>query len=286
MVRCQVRCQPLCQVFRQVLPVTVALCLAVGIFVAVPSVCVRAETPDSGSSANVTPSSDGAKTVLVDENGVFSGQIQEDVLNMTDNITLAHEQLKEHPNNAEAHFLYAVALSRSPYLEEAYNEMRQIRSLLKQSRDFGLMDRTIEQYEGLLKNHPNHDVAIYRLAFANYFKGYWIDKEPEDAKLFEHGPSSEYYAKAKTYMREVVSLKPDDVWARNYLGHIVLEHDKDVNSAIAIWQESLSVNDKQNPGALLMLARAYTMQGDIQKALIYGAKGLQQKQLMGLSVPK
>lgn len=207
---------------------------------------------------------------------------QTDVLNMTDDLGLAKAQVDAYPDNPEAHFLYAVALSRSPYLEKAFGEVKTVKELLKQKQDFSMIDQTIDQYAALAQDNPTNDVVLYRLAFANYFKGYLVEKYPHHMVNVPHDTAQVYYTTAKTYMNKVIELKPNDISARNYLGHVILENDKDVNQAISVWKASLAVNESENPAALLMLARAYSMQGDIQKALIYGAKGLQQKQAMGL----
>ena len=50
-------------------------------------------------------------------------------INITFDATLAREQIKKYPDNPEAHFVLAVALTRSSRVEEAFKEIRISRRL-------------------------------------------------------------------------------------------------------------------------------------------------------------
>lgn len=249
-----------------------------------------ATMPAGNTDSTVSPATPGTESAPKDaapsaKRPTFSLTAETEALQLTDDIETAKAQLKKHPNDPEAHFLMAAAYSRSPYLEQAFKHIKTVKRLLKETKDFEFIDRTVVEYETLLKSNPSNSVVLYRLAMGYYFKGYSIEKYPHHFKYGPTGTAAEYYKKAHDTINRVIQLNPKDTWARNYLGYLVSENGKDLTKAIAIWEESLAVDSKTNPGAYLLLSQAYLQRGDLQNALIYGAKGLEIKQAMGMTLP-
>ena len=54
------------------------------------------------------------------------GTETEDII-LTDDVNLAKAQVEKYPDNPEAHFNLAIALSRTSYVEEAIKELRKTR---------------------------------------------------------------------------------------------------------------------------------------------------------------
>lgn len=225
------------------------------------------------------PASDGTSKAS------FKLGTETEALKLTDDIALAKAQLRKHPNNPEAHFLMAAAYSRSPHLDKAFKHIRKVKQMLKEKKDFEFIDRTIAEYEDLQATNPDNPVLLYRLAMGYYFKGYSLERYPQHYKNTPTGDAKAYYQKAENAMRRVIELNPQDIWARNYLGYLVTENGRDLARAIKIWEESLAINRDQNAGAYLLLSQAYLQKGDLQNALIYGAKGLEVKHAMGMKLP-
>lgn len=240
-----------------------------------------------GSKAQTaTPSPEPpASAAPTQPKAAFSLNADAEALQLTDDIDVAKAQVKKHPTDPEAHFLLAAAYSRSPYLEQAFKHIKKVKSLLKKEQDFEFIDRTIRDYEGLAQNSPNNTVILYRLAMGYYFKGYSLEKYPHHYANTPVGTANEYYQKSRTTMNRVITLNPQDTWARNYLGYLVSENGQDLSKAINIWEDSLKIDREHNPGAYLLLSQAYLQRGDVQNALIYGAKGLEIKQRMGMTLP-
>jgi tetratricopeptide (TPR) repeat protein len=215
----------------------------------------------------------------------FTLNADAEALKLTDDIKVAKAQLKKHPDDPEAHFLMAAAYSRSPYLEKAFSHITKVKRMLKEKKDFEFIDRTIVGYETLAETNPNDPVILYRLAMGYYFKGYSLERYPQYYASTPVGDRLDYYQKAKDTMLRVIDLNPKDTWARNYLGYLVSENGKDLSKAIGIWEESLAVDSERNPGAYLLLSQAYLQQGNLKQALFYGAKGMEIKQAMGMTLP-
>ncbi len=245
-----------------------------------PSSAQKTDTSTAATSATTSNSNNTGKTKKV-----FAMTASQDALKITDDIALAEKQAQENPDDPEAHFLLAAAYSRSPHLDKAFWEMKKTKELLKAKQDFEFIDRTITDYEAVRQEQPNDTVVLYRLAMAYFFKGYTIEKYPHHYKNAPTGAAIDFYDKAQTMMRQVIALDPQDTWAMNYLGYLVSDNGKHLSKGIDLWQESLRINDRDNAGAYLLLSQAYMQKGDIQKALVYGAKGLAIQQSVGLTLP-
>jgi tetratricopeptide (TPR) repeat protein len=237
-------------------------------------------TPNSTVQQVTPPSSQ-----VVKPKTTFTMEADTEALQLTDDINTAKAQLEKHPDDPEAHFLMAAAYSRSPYLEEAFKEIKKTKNLLKEKKDFEFIDRTIHDYEGLLQSAPHNEVILYRLSMAYYFKAYSLEKYPQHYKNMPTGNASDFYQKARDAMSQVLALNPKDYWAKNYMGFLVSDNGKDLTKAIPIWKESLQIDKDHNPAAYLLLGQAYLQQGDVTNAMIYGAKGIAVQQAMGMTLP-
>lgn len=200
--------------------------------------------------------------------------IRTETLVLTDDIDIARAQVNAYPSHPEAHFLLAVAYSRSPYVEKAIASLRKAKKLMKRSPEgYQNLDAKLAEYEGMRDYDPNDALVLYRLAFGYYSKGYGIEKgyikDSPDAPAL-------YYDKAIATMRQVIATDPDDYWARNYLGLMLIELDeeKHLSEAIRLWEGSIGIEDN-NPGAYVLLGEAYLQQGNLKKAARYAARGLQ-----------
>lgn len=205
--------------------------------------------------------------------------IQQEALNITDDLFIAQQQAMAYPDNPEAQFLLAVAYSRTSYLEKALKTVQKTKKIIKNSPEgYKTVDHLIDHYEDILTYRPNDPLVHYRLAFGYYLKGYGIEKNyikdsPE--------PADTFYNKAEATMRRTIELSPGDIWARNYLGFLMLERkpEENLTPAIQEWEASVNV-ESNNPGAFFLLAEAYLKQGNLRKALQYANQALASKDLM------
>lgn len=215
----------------------------------------------------------------------FSLNADTEALKLTDDIKVVRRQLAKNRMDPEANFLAAAAYSRTPNLAKAFDYIKNTKKILKAQKDFEFVDRTIGEYENLLQSRPNDPVILYRLAFGYYFKGYSMERYAEHYKNRPTGSADEFYDKARQTMQKVIELTPNDIWARNYLGYFMSDNGKDLSKAISVWKESIAIDSEHNAGAYLLLSQAYLKQGDLQNALVFGAKGLEIQQRMGMTLP-
>src|SRR3990167_3197769 len=95
------------------------------------------------------------------------GTETEDIF-LTDNLSIAKAQVQKYPDNPEAHFNLAIALSRTSLVEEAIKELRTTKILIRKPENAGIMDKKINEYKEMLNDKENeaHAHTIrYRLAF-------------------------------------------------------------------------------------------------------------------------
>src|SRR3989338_674278 len=103
---------------------------------------------------------------------------------LTDDLAIAKAQVLKYPDNPEAHFNLAIALSRTSLVEEAIKELRKTKLLIRKPENAGTMDKKITEYKEMLNDKENeaHAHTIrYRLAFSHYLKAYLISKDIEKA---------------------------------------------------------------------------------------------------------
>jgi tetratricopeptide (TPR) repeat protein len=149
-------------------------------------------TAGSASSAAVNPLTTGdTGTDTVTTNGVQAGEIQtgkviikpgqpisinmetEDI-QPTDDVELARKQAAAYPDNAEASFVLAVALTRTSHVEEALKEVQHARRLAREKGGADYFDKMISTYEKMLESCPDDNRVRYDLAWAYYMKAYLL----------------------------------------------------------------------------------------------------------------
>lgn len=92
----------------------------------------------------------------------------------TDDVELARKQVAAYPDNPEASFILAVALTRTSRVEEALAEVRRARKLAEPKGGPAYFDKMIATYEEMLKWHPKENRVRYGLAWAYYMKAYLL----------------------------------------------------------------------------------------------------------------
>jgi tetratricopeptide (TPR) repeat protein len=203
----------------------------------------------------------------------LSGGVSRDAYALSDDLDVAEAQVKANPDDPEAHFLMAIAYSRTPYVEKALIELDRSRQLARKSKEgFALFDRKIAEYERLLQKDPQNSLVLYRLGFGYYMRGYAIDHGYMKDDSFK--PEA-FYDKAEQTFRHLVTLVPTDVPAKNYLGFLLAERepDKNYDAAVALWQESLRL-ESGNPAAYMLLGQAAMKKGNLREAVQYSALAL------------
>ncbi len=93
-------------------------------------------------------------------------------IRVTNDAKLARDQVTNYPDSPEAHFVLAVALTRTSQVEEALKEIRIARKLSTQKGGAAYFDKMIDEYENMLGYYPNDNEVRYHLAWAYYMKAY------------------------------------------------------------------------------------------------------------------
>lgn len=203
----------------------------------------------------------------------LSGGVSQEAFALSNDIELAELQVKQNPNDAEAHFLMAVAYSRTPYVEKALEELVQARKLARKSKDgFAVFDRKIAEYEKMLAKNPDDPLVLYRLGFGYYIRGYAVDYGYIKDKKAN---PDKFYDKAEQAFQHLIRIDPTDFSARNYLGYLLAERSPKANydAAVNLWRESLAISE-ENPGAYMLLGQAALQKGDLRHAVSYSTKAL------------
>lgn len=97
-------------------------------------------------------------------------------LKATYDVDLARKQVAAYPDSPDAHFILAVALTRTNFVEQALKEIQQARKLAEVHGGPAYFDKTIKSYEQVLKNYPEENEVRYGLAWAYYMKAYLVAK--------------------------------------------------------------------------------------------------------------
>jgi cytochrome c-type biogenesis protein CcmH/NrfG len=197
----------------------------------------------------------------------LTGGVSQAVFGLSNDIDQAEAQVKATPNDPEAHFLMAVAYSRTPYVEKALQELERSRRLARKSPEgFAMFDRKIAEYERMLLKTPNDPLIMYRLGFGYYMRGYAV---ANGYMPNLNGQSSNlFYDKSESILRQLVALDATDPYARDYLGFLLAERDPDKNydAAVALWNESLKISP-ENPAAYMLLGQAALKKGNLKLAI-------------------
>lgn len=212
---------------------------------------------------------------------------QEDI-SLTDNIAIAKAQVERYPENPEAHFNLAIALSRTSLVEEAIKELRNTKILIRKPENKGTIDKKIKEFHEILKNDPTANNVRYRLAFAYYLKSYFLVKESEkkqkkakssnkkkELNIFD---SNKLYIESNNpevkenlelsikYFKELLEKHPDDIWAKVYIGFILAEQFNDIAQAKKYWYDALD-QDSNNPAPHFFIGELHIKEGNLKEGL-------------------
>ncbi len=217
---------------------------------------------------------------------VFSGapitaDLSNESLTLTDDLEIAKAQAEAYPDSFEAQFLLAIAYSRTPYIEKGFYAFKRAKKLMKKSPErYANLDEKIAEYEDMLTYRVDDPLVLYRLAFIYYTKGYGIEKN-----YIRNSPESPefWYAKAEETLSRLIDVDPEDIWARNYLGFLMVDTggEKRLDEAMTLWEESLAVDDSNNPGAYMLLGQAWLKKGNLRRAVEHAARGLEMRLMWG-----
>lgn len=135
--------------------------------------------PLPAASADATP----AKVMIKPGQALELTMTQED-LQPTDDVNLAREQKDKYADSPEAHFIYAVALTRTSRVEEALQEVRTARRLAmaQPGGGYNYFDKMIKSYEDVLASAPDDNRIRYGLAWAYYMKAYLLAQDSKKAQ--------------------------------------------------------------------------------------------------------
>ncbi len=95
-------------------------------------------------------------------------------IKITSDIALAREQVVQYPASAEAHFVLAVALTRTSKVEEAMSEINSARRLSQMQGGAKYFQDMINEYEKMLERTPEDNRIRYQVAWAYYMKAYLL----------------------------------------------------------------------------------------------------------------
>lgn len=137
-----------------------------------PTDQTQAAPADTTAAANIADDASIPSTTL--EIGA-----NQDELVTTDDVPLARKQVDTYPDNPEAHFILAVALTRTSHVEEALQEVRKSRKLASTQGGADYFDKLIATYEKMLTYSPNENRVRYSLSWAYYMKAYLLAQQSE-----------------------------------------------------------------------------------------------------------
>lgn len=164
----------------QVLPIS----LLFGVFALIPTTsAANAQAQNSGAqAAGAQPAAAAPATgapvkrfILKPGQELDASMDTEDIV-PTDEVDLAQKQVQAYPDNPEASFILAVALTRTSRVEQALNEVRRARKLAENKGGPAYFDKMIETYEKMLQTYPEDNRVRYGLAWAYYMKAYLVAK--------------------------------------------------------------------------------------------------------------
>ena len=210
---------------------------------------------------------------------------------LTDDINIARAQVTKYPENPEAHFNLAIALSRTSLIEEAIKELRKTKLLLRKSENIGVIDKKIYEFTEILKNDPAANNIRYRLAFSHYLKAYLLSKNLEKSKNLKNtknkkkSPGIDLFSSSKllthttnpdikrnlelsiSYFNDLLKTAPNDPWAKIYYGFILVEQNNNVNKARELWKEVLN-QDANNPAPYFFLGELHIKEGNLKEGIL------------------
>lgn len=192
---------------------------------------------------------------------------------LTDDINIARAQVAKYPENPEAHFNLAIALSHTSLVEEAIKELRKTKLLIRKEENKGTIDKKINEYKEMIKNNPDANNIRYRLAFSHYLKAYLLTKNLEKnskllVKVFDKSPEiKENLELSKSYFKELLKINPQDTWAKVYYAFILAEQFGDIKGAQELWNE-VQLQDPNNPAPYFFLGELHIKEGNLKQGII------------------
>lgn len=253
------------------------------------------QNPSTGVT-QVTPSSDAlpAEKILLKPGQPLSIGMQTEDLVPTDDVELARRQVSAYPDNPEASFILAVALTRTSRVEEALKEVRRARKLADGKGGPTYFDHMIGAYEKMLTYCPEDNRIRYGLAWAYYMKAYLLAQNSKklaklqslqnpiqdkpnlsiphiEGALEKAAPDvvpqiKKYYESALTNLDDLLARKPDDIWARVYRAHLNAEYTGNLEESMAVWR-SCRTKHPENPAPYFFLGEGYLKQGNLKECL-------------------
>ncbi|OGI19489.1 MAG: hypothetical protein A3B68_04155 [Candidatus Melainabacteria bacterium RIFCSPHIGHO2_02_FULL_34_12] len=212
-------------------------------------------------------------------------------ISLTDDINIARAQVAKYPDNPEARFNLAIALSRTSIVEDAIKELRKTKLLLRKPENKGVIDKKINEYKIILDTQPDAHNIKYRLAFSYYLKAYLISKEIQKSKINDsksdnkkdksslnllgsnHFVTNEDNKEIKENLNQsiycfnnLLKSKPDDIWAKVYYGFILAEQYNEYKKARELWTDALRQNPN-NPAPHFFLGELHLKEGDLKEGL-------------------
>ncbi len=226
------------------------------------------------------------------------GTETEDIF-LTDDLNIAKAQVLKYPDNPEAHFNLAIALSRTSFVEGAIKELRKTKLLIRKPENVGVIDRKINEYKEMLNDSTNETHANtirYRLAFSHYLKAYLISKDIEKLKgekkknkkskqsldllssnsflLKDSNPEiKKNLEQSVDYFKNQLKASPDDIWTKVYYGFILAEQYNNYQSAKKLWMEAASQNPN-NPAPHFFLGELKIKEGNLKEGITEIAQAL------------
>lgn len=149
------------------LPVAILKAALAAILLWQPALCLEIDSsqtiPETGSEQEQEPA---RKPIEV--------TTEAEAINITYDVGLARDQVKAYPDDPEAHFVLAVALTRTSQVEEAWKEVNISRRLAQNVGGPEYFNKMIDEYESMLAHSPDDNKVRYHLAWAYYMKAYLL----------------------------------------------------------------------------------------------------------------
>jgi len=141
-----------------------------------------ATTADGGTAQAGTAEAPVKRKKIIFKPGVpLTINTTNETIRVTNDAKLAKDQVTNFPDSPEAHFVYAVALTRTSQVEEALKEVRNARKLASAKGGAAYFDSMITEYENMLENFPEDNQIRYHLAWAYYMKAYVLARYSKQA---------------------------------------------------------------------------------------------------------
>lgn len=259
-------------------------------------------TPAATAEASINPTAATPKLLFKPGQALSSSTDTEDLV-ATYDVDLARRQVAAFPDNPEAAFILAVALSRTSHVEEALQQVRRARKLAETKGGPVYFDKMIATYEEMLKNFPDENQVRYGLSWAYYMKAYLLAKysrKPEPAAAqpatkpanpfdlaavigktgvlndmhiqgaLERADSAQvpqirkYYEAALQKLDELLAKEPNDIWAKVYRAFLKAEYTGNLPEAMATWQ-ACQAQAPDNPAPYFFLGEGYLRQGNLKE---------------------